>query len=122
MKRSWQPFLLMHISLQVSELPDRLLSIIRDPKGERFISKVKYQPSAKKMVKPKQVITFVLLLERSDGFLLCGEDAQRAEDKASGFFWEHAHKENQQDQSSECSSEHYSPQRVFPVFVSNFVQ
>ena len=119
MKRSWQPFLLMHISLQLSELPDRLLSIIRDPKGERFISKVKYQPSAKKMVKPKQVITFVLLLERSDGFLLCGEDAQRAEDKASGFFWEHAHKENQQDQSSECSSEHYSPQSVFLFFVYN---
>ena len=38
---------------------------------------VKYQPSAKKMVKPKQVITFVLLLERSDGFLLCGVDAHR---------------------------------------------
>ena len=79
---------------------------------------VKYQPSAKKMVKPKQVIMFVLLLERSDGFLLCGEDAQRAEDKASGFFWEPAHKENQQDQSSECSSEHYSPQSVFLFFVS----
>ena len=61
MKRSWQTFRLMHISLQVSELPDRLLSIIRDPNGERFISKVKYQPSAKKMVKPKQVITFVFL-------------------------------------------------------------
>ena len=71
------------------------------------------------MVKPKQVIMFVLLLERSDGFLLCGEDAQRAEDKASGFFWEHAHKENQQDQSSECSSEHYSPQSVFLFFVYN---
>ena len=60
MKRSWQTFLLMHISLQVSELPDRLLSIIRAPNGERFISKVKYRPSAKKMVKPKQVITFVM--------------------------------------------------------------
>ena len=77
MKRSWQTFRLMHISLQVSELPDMLLSIICDPNGERFISKVKYQPSAKKMVKPKQVITFVLLLERSDGFLLCGVDAHR---------------------------------------------
>ena len=65
------------------------------------------------------MITFVLLLERSDGFLLCGVDAQRAEDRASGFFWEHAHKENQQDQSSECSSEHYSPQSVFLFFVYN---
>ena len=62
MKRSWQPFLLMHISLQLSELPDRLLSIIRAPKGYRFISKVKYPPSAKKKVKPKQVITFFLFL------------------------------------------------------------
>ena len=61
MKRSWQTFRLMHISLQVSELPDMLLSIIRDPKGDRFISKVKYPPSAKKKVKPNQVITFVLL-------------------------------------------------------------
>ena len=122
MKRSWQPFLLMHISLQLSELPDRLLSIIRAPKGYRFISKVKYPPSAKKKVKPKQVITFVLLLERSDGFLLCGEDAQRAEDRASGFYLGACSQGKFRGLSSECSSEHYSPQRVFPVFVSNFVQ
>ena len=121
MKRSWQTFRLMHISLQVSELPDRLLSIIRAPKGERFISKVKYQPSAKKMVKPKQVITFVLLLERSDGFLLCGEDAQRAEDRASGFFWEHAHKENSEDYllSAHLSTTHH---KVFFSFLFIILQ
>ena len=116
MKRSWQTFLLMHISLQVSELPDRLLSIIRAPKGERFISKVKYPPSAKKMVKPKQVITFALLLERSDGFLLCGVDAPRAEDRASGFFWELAHKENSEDYllSAHLSTTHH---KVFFSFL-----
>ena len=121
MKMSWQTFLLMHISLQVSELPDRLLSIIRNPKGERFISKVKYPPSAKKKVKPKQVITFVLLLERSDGFLLCGEDAQRAEDKASGFFWEHAHKENSEDYllSAHLSTTHH---KVFFSFLFIILQ
>ena len=107
----------MHISLQVSELPDRLLSIIRNPKGERFISKVKNPPSAKKMVKPKQVITFVLLLERSDGFLLCGEDAPRAEDMASGFFWELAHKENSEDYllSAHLSTTHH---KGFFLFLS----
>ena len=121
MKRSWQTFRLMHISLQVSELPDRLLSIIRNPKGERFISKVKYQPSAKKMVKPKQVITFVLLLERSDGFLLCDEDAQRSEDRASGFFWEHAHKENSEDYllSAHLSTPHH---KVFFSFLFIILQ
>ena len=119
MKRSWQTFRLMHISLQMSELPDRLLSIIRDPKGERFISKVKYQPSAKKMVKPKQVITFVLLLERSDGFLLCGVDAHRAEDRASGFYLGACSQGKFRGLSSECSSEHYSPQSVFLFFVYN---
>ena len=78
---------------------------------------VKYQPSAKKMVKPKQVIMFVLLLERSDGFLLCGEDAQRAEDRASGFFWEHAHKENSEDYllSAQMSTTHH---KVFFSFLS----
>ena len=117
MKRSWQTFLLMHISLQLSELPDRLLSIIRAPKGYRFISKVKYPPSAKKKVKPKQVITFVLLLERSDGFLLCGEDAPRAEDRASGFFWELAHKENSEDYllSAHLSTTHH---KGFFLFLS----
>ena len=82
---------------------------------------VKYQPSAKKMVKPKQVIMFVLLLERSDGFLLCGEDAQRAEDKASGFFWEHAHKENSEDYllSAHLSTTHH---KVFFSFLFIILQ
>ena len=69
------------------------------------------------MVKPNQVITFVLLLERSDGFLLCGVDAQRAEDRASGFFWEHAHKENSEDYllSAQMSTTHH---KVFFSFLS----
>ena len=79
---------------------------------------VKYQPSAKKMVKPKQVITFVLLLERSDGFLLCGVDAHRAEDRASGFYLGACSQGKFRGLSSECSSEHYSPQSVFLFFVS----
>ena len=69
------------------------------------------------MVKPNQVITFVLLLERSDGFLLCGVDAQRLKIGLRDFIWELAHKENSEDYllSAQMSTTHH---KVFFSFLS----